>query len=168
MENKVTSILKYALDMELSGHNFFKEKAASFQSPTTRGLFEHLAEVEMEHYSLIKKELDTYTSDPTNFKVDDEVITRDESTIFGQRESSESLDTTLVESDVPDLTIMRMAYLIERDFKEFYAEAIDMVEDANVKTLLQRLSDWESGHEQIFKREYDRLKKEYLNLPWGG
>ena len=64
---------------------------------------------------------------------------QNKTTIFGQRESSESLDTTLVESDVPDLTIMRMAYLIERDFKEFYAEAIDMVEDANVKTLLQRL-----------------------------
>lgn len=168
MENKVVGILKYALEMELSGHNFFKEKAEIFQSPTTRGLFLDLAGIEMEHYNLIKKELDTYTRDPRNFTVDEEIMTRDEGTIFKQRQSSESLDTTLVESDVPDLTVMRMAYLIERDFKEFYADAVDMVDDDNVKKLLTRLSLWESGHEEIFKREYDRLKKEYMTLPWGG
>ncbi len=44
-----------------------------------------------------------------------------------------------------------MAYLIERDFKEFYEEAKEMVADENVKKLLQRLSDWERGHEAIFK-----------------
>ena len=160
MENKVVGILKYALEMELSGHNFFKEKAGVFQSPTTRGLFLHLSEIEMEHYHLINKELETYTKDPSHFKVDEDVMTRDEGTIFDQRESSESLDTTLVESDVPDLTVMRMAYLIELDFKEFYSEAVGMVDDENVKKLLTRLSLWESGHEEIFKREYDRLKKE--------
>ena len=168
MHNKVIGILEYALEMELSGHNFFKEKAEVFQSPTTKELFLNLAEIEMQHYTLIKRELDAYTKDPVNYVVDEEVMTRDEGTIFDQRESSESLDTTLIESDVPDLTIMRMAYLIERDFKEFYAGAVEQVDAQNIKVLLTRLSNWESGHEQIFKREYDRLKKEYMNLPWGG
>ena len=168
MDQTVVNILNYALDMELNGHNFFKDKAESFADPTTRALFKQLAGVEMEHYNLIKMELDLYTKAPGEFTLGDDVLTRDESSIFAQREGSEHLDTTLMESDVPDVTIMRMAYLIERDFKEFYAEAIDMVEDASVKQLLQRLSDWEQGHETLFKREYDRLKKEYLTLPWGG
>ncbi len=168
MDQKVINILKYALDMELNGHNFFREKAEVFSDPTTASLFRELAAVEMEHYELIKAELDAYTQSPEAFELNEEVLQRDESNIFQQRQGSEALDTTLVESDVPDVTIMRMAYLIERDFKEFYEEAKDMVEDENVKKLLQRLSDWEKGHETIFKREYDRLKKEYLTLPWGG
>lgn len=168
MDQTVVNILKYALEMELNGYNFFKDKAEVFADPTTRALFKQLSEVEMEHYKLIQMELELYIQAPGEFTVGDDVLTRDESSIFAQREGSEHLDTTLVESDVPDVTIMRMAYLIERDFKEFYAEAIDMVEDASVKQLLQRLSDWEQGHETLFKREYDRLKKEYLTLPWGG
>lgn len=168
MDDKVVGILNYALEMEMSGRNFFKEKAEVFQSPTTRSLFLELADIEQEHYDLIQKELAAYTKDPAHFTVGEAVLSRDEGTIFNQRESSEDLDTTLVESDVPDLTVMRMAYLIERDFKEFYAEAIDLVTDDNVKKLLERLSNWESGHEQIFKREYDRLRKEYMTLPWGG
>ena len=168
MDQTVVNILNYALDMELNGHNFFKDKAESFADPTTRALFKQLAGVEMEHYNLIKMELDLYTKAPGEFTLGDDVLTRDESSIFAQREGSEHLDTTLMDSDVPHDTIMRMAYLIERDFKEFYAEAIDMVEDASVKQLLQRLSDWEQGHETLFKRENDRLKKESLTLPWGG
>ena len=168
MEQKVVNILKYAMDMEMNGHNFFKESAETFTSPVTKALFLELAEVELEHYKLIKSELESYTDSPEDFELDEEVLDRDESSIFSQRKGSEALDTTLVESDVPDLNIMRMAYLIERDFKEFYDEAKDMVDDENVKKLLQRLSDWERGHETIFKREYDRLKKEYLTLPWGG
>lgn len=168
MDQTVINILKYALDMELNGHKFFKESAETFTSPVTKALFLELSEVEMEHYNLIKRELESYTDSPDDFEVDEDVLKRDESTIFSQRKGSEALDTTLVESDVPDLNIMRMAYLIERDFKEFYEEAKEMVTDENVKKLLQRLSDWERGHEAIFKREYDRLKKEYLTLPWGG
>lgn len=168
MDKRVIGILEYALEMELAGHNFFKEKSSAFASPTTRTLFLDLAKIEMEHYNLIKKELDQYQKDPEDFTVDEAILQRDESNIFKSREESESIDKTLIESDVKDLTIMRMAYLIERDFKEFYDEAKDMVEDENVKLLLQRLSSWEQGHETIFKREYDRLKKEYLYFPWGG
>lgn len=168
MEQKVINILKYAMDMEMNGHNFFKESAETFSNPVTKSLFLELAEVELEHYHLIKNELKSYTDSPEDFELDEEVLDRDETSIFAQRKGSEALDTTLVESDVPDLNIMRMAYLIERDFKEFYEEAKEMVDDENVKKLLQRLSDWEKGHETIFKREYDRLKKEYLTLPWGG
>lgn len=165
---KVISILKYAQEMELAGRDFYEDKGKVFSSPTTRNMFQELADAEQQHYELITSQLASYTEDPASYAVSEAILARDESNIFQQREGSESLDTTLVESDVPDLTVMRMAYLIERDYKEFYEEAIDMVEEENVKVLLRRLSDWELGHEQLFKKEYDRLKKEYLTFPWGG
>ncbi len=167
-KQKVISILHYAQEMELAGRDFYEEKGKIFSDPTTRNLFLNLADTEQEHYEIISNELKAYTEDPGSFAVSDTILSRDESNIFMQREGSEALDTTLVESDVPDLTVMRMAYLIERDYKEFYDEAIDMVDEVNVKVLLKRLSDWELGHERLFKKEYDRLKKEYLTFPWGG
>lgn len=167
-KEKVISILKYAQEMELAGRDFYEEKSKIFSSPTTQSMFKDLSDAEQQHYDLITSQLGSYTEDPGSYAVSREILTRDESNIFQQREGSEALDTTLAESDVPDLTVMRMAYLIERDYKEFYEEAMDMVEEENVKVLLKQLSDWELGHERLFKREYDRLKKEYLTFPWGG
>lgn len=166
--SKAINILKYALNMEKQGRDFFKDKAEVFKEPTTRDLFLRLAAVEQDHYDLIKKELSSYEDDPEGYQVGDDVLKHDETSIFEQRKEAESLDTTLEESHVPDLNILRMAYLIERDFKEFYQEAVDMVEEDNVKDLLKRLASWEQGHETLFKKEYDRLKQEYLMMPWGG
>ena len=50
------------------------------------------------------------------------MMNQGEQDIFSSRADSEHLDTTLVESDTPDITILRMAYLIEKDFAEFYEE----------------------------------------------
>ena len=47
-------ILKYAMQMELDGSNFFKEKADKFANPTTKELFLELAEVEMDHYRYLE------------------------------------------------------------------------------------------------------------------
>ncbi|NMA86209.1 MAG: ferritin family protein [Tissierellia bacterium] len=159
--------LRYAMQMELDGHNFFKEKAETFENPTTKALFLQLAEVEMEHYNFIKRQLESYLETDT-IELDSEMLNRDEESIFEAREKSEHLDETLKESDIPDLTVLRMAYLIERDYKEFYTKAAEKAEDENIKKLFEQLAKWEAGHEKIFKKEYDRRMEEYMNLPWGG
>ena len=91
-----------------------------------------------------------------------------EENIFEAREESEHLEATLGESDIPDLTIMRMAYLIERDFKEFYTNAAENANDEDARAIFTKLASWEAGHELLFKTEYNKLMKEYMNLPWGG
>lgn len=164
---KCLRILQFARQMELDGYNFFKEKAEAFRSPTTKELFLRLSEAEYEHYKYIEQEIKNYANSD-EYKVNTEFLNRDESSIFEFRQQSENIDTTLVESDVPDLTILRMAYLIERDFKEFYQESAEEVDDPEIKKLLNKLASWEDGHEKLFKAEYDRMKKEYLTLPWGG
>lgn len=165
MEN-YENILRYAMQMEMDGHNFFKSNGEKFDNPTTKKLFEDLAKVEMEHYNFIEKQLNKYL-ETNKFDTREEVINREEN-IFIDRQDSENIEATLEQSDIPDLTILRMAYLIERDFKEFYENAANSVSDEDAKTLFTQLAKWEKGHESIFKKEYDKRMKEYMNLPWGG
>lgn len=168
VNQEAINILMYAAEMEKSGMQFFEEKSEQFENPTTKKLFADLAKVEQQHYDFIMHELKRYTENPNAFTVSEDVKAHDESTFFAQRDQAEKLDVTLAESQVPDLNVLRMAYLIERDFKEFYEEAVDLVEEPELKSLFQMLSKWEYGHERLFKAEYDRLKKEYLKMPWGG
>lgn len=167
-ENKAANILSYAMEMELEGNRFFLEKSKMFVNPTTKALFENLAKVELDHYNYVKNERERYLKDKEHFTVDENILKRDENDIFYSRSQTENIDTTLLESDVPDLTVLRMAYLIERDYAQFYRDAIEQVEEENLKKLFETLAKWEDGHEKMFKKEYDRLKKEYLNMPWGG
>lgn len=164
---KYEQILKYAMQMELDGYNFFKEKAEKFNNPTTRKLFLDLADVEMEHFNFIKEQLDEYLK-TDSFNIESEGFNRDENNIFEAREKSEHIAETLKESDVPDLTVLRMAYLIERDYAEFYRKAAENADDEIAKALFNKLAEWEDGHERLFKSEYDRRMQEYMNLPWGG
>ena len=68
---------------------------------------------------------------------------------------------------VADLPVLRMAYLIERDFSEFYAQAASQAEGEAKKTL-DMLARWEAGHERLFKSMHDKAFQEYSGMPWGG
>lgn len=168
MNQEYANILKFAMKMEKDGAQFFRDSAERFQDGTTKGLFERLAKVEESHYDYLEEKLGEYTGGTLDGSEKNEVMNRQELDIFASRKESENLDTTLVESDTPDITILRMAYLIEKDFAEFYEEMRDYVDDDNLKALFTQLSEWEKGHESLFKAEYKRLMKEYMSLPWGG
>jgi rubrerythrin len=68
---------------------------------------------------------------------------------------------------VPDLPILRMAYLIERDFTEFYEQAAKKAE-GEVRIVLETLAKWERRHAALFKQMHDRAFDEYAQMPWGG
>ncbi len=169
MNAEYANILKYAMQMEKEGAEFFLTQSQRFQDATTKSLFEKLSRIEETHYDYLEQKLAHYTEG--NLTIDEipqDFLDQTETDIFQSRAKSEHLNTTLVESDVPDMTILRMAYLIEKDFAEFYEEARDYVEDETLKALFEQLSVWEKGHESLFKKEYRRLMKEYMTLPWGG
>lgn len=159
-------VLRYAMQMELDGANFFKENAEKFVNPTSKELFLELADVEMEHYRYLENQLKAYL-ETNKFDMSDEVINREEN-IFKNREESEHIEATLEQSDIPDITILRMAYLIEKDYKEFYEKQANEAKDEDIKKIFEKLANWEAGHEEIFKKEYDKRMEEYMNLPWGG
>jgi rubrerythrin len=86
---------------------------------------------------------------------------------FSQRAQSEIIDQKVAEAMVPDLPVLRMAFLIERDFAEFY-ESSAAQSEGEAKRVLTMLSQWERGHERLFKHFYDRAMEEYSKMPWGG
>lgn len=163
---KYEQVIRYAMQMELDGYNFFKDKSEEVLSETSRAIFLELAEVEQEHYEYLKRHLEKYL-EGGDFKIEDRSEDMD-ADIFKTRAEKEYVDEALKESDIPDITILRMAYLIERDFKEFYEKAAEKADEPAIKELFETLAKWEATHECIFKKEYDRRMEEYMNLPWGG
>jgi rubrerythrin len=92
----------------------------------------------------------------------------DEKGFFSQRAETEMLDQAVIESMVPDLSVLRMAYLIERDFAEFYEMAAGRVQNEVAQLALKTLARWERGHERLFKELHDKAFEQYAGMPWGG
>jgi len=65
------------------------------------------------------------------------------------------------------LPVLRMAYLIERDFAEFYSQAASKA-GGDAKIILDMLASWEAGHERLFKSMHDKAFEKYAGMPWGG
>ena len=62
--NRVANALRYAMELEIDGYNFYMEKSKEFSNPTTAKLFEQLANEEMAHYAFLKNEVNTYVENP--------------------------------------------------------------------------------------------------------
>ena len=77
------------------------------------------------------------------------------------------LEQTVLESMLPDLPVLRMAFLIEKDFAEFYESSAQKA-DGEGKKVLQMLAKWERGHEKLFKQLHDKTYEIYAQNPWGG
>ena len=163
-QQQVGRILAYALEREKQGVRFFKENAERLHNTAAKGVFERLAQEEIKHAEYIQHLLDQLEEDG------DVVVSESLSSeidLFGDRAESEKLDQTVLESMIPDVTVLRMAYLIERDFAEFYTQAATQAK-GTVKAALEQLAVWEQGHERLFKRMHDYLYDAYIKMPWGG
>ncbi len=59
-------ILKGAMDVERRGYHLYADAAAQVKSPRAKGIFEHLAAEEQNHYTLLKNTYD-FMADPEGF-----------------------------------------------------------------------------------------------------
>ncbi|MHB9034234.1 MAG: ferritin-like domain-containing protein [Anaerolineae bacterium] len=160
----LVKVYEYALQREYEGRDFFNANAAKMGSQAAVGIFKKLAAEEEKHITFISDILTRVRSGQTTAGVDEPLP---DQTLFGARAASEQIDQTVIESMTPDVTILRMAYLIERDFAEFY-EMTAAKAEGDAKEALQRLAAWERGHEKLFKELHDRVYEEYMQMPWGG
>jgi rubrerythrin len=162
----VRKVYEYALGREHEGRNFFQSNAARFGHAAVVGAFEAMAAEEQKHIEFIQSLIDGLETEGESGL--DTGSALEEEGFFSQRAEAEMLDQTVVESMVPDLTVLRIAYLIERDFAEFYEMAAGRVEDGDAEKALRMLARWERGHEELFKKMHDRAFEEYAGMPWGG
>ena len=162
----IHKIYEYALQREHEGMSFFAQNAKRFSHAAAADVFEKLADEERKHIAYIERLI-------AGLETGERAVTAigaelESEGFFSQRADSEMIDQTAIESMVPDLSVLRMAYLIERDFAEFYEMAAERTTDETAKQALNLLGRWERGHEALFKVLHDRAFEEYAGMPWGG
>ena len=158
---KIKSILKFAMRMEKDASDFYEFYMDKAEYEETKSLFSELAMVEKQHYKILKKKFDElqYTEPPQSISwvVDDSFKAQDPHILA---DNSDTMPDVAGASN--DLSIIRMAYLIEHDFAYFYSKAVEAVEEPEVKKFLLELAGWEKQHSELFQKKYQTL----LNKSW--
>ena len=160
----IRKVLEYALQREYEGKAFFENNAERLSSAAAVGAFKAIAKEEQRHIEFIQAQIHALDAKEENKQVAPEL---DETEFFANRADKEMIEQTVNEAMVADLPVLRMAYLIERDFSEFYHQAASKAE-GDAKIILEMLARWEAGHERLFKRMHDEAFELYAGMPWGG
>jgi len=169
----IRKIYEYALQREHEGKRFFEQNAGRLSHAAAVGAFKNLAAEEQKHIEFIQSQLDALDKGKSpNVAMGARL---EQAGFFSQRAQTEMLDQTVAEAMVPDLPVLRMAYLIERDFAEFYEMAASKLalsgaegSEGETKQVLTMLATWERGHEKLFKYMHDQAFEQYAQMPWGG
>lgn len=160
--DKIKNILKFAMRMEKDAENFYTYYMDKVQSESIKKLFEELSEMEKGHYNILKSKFDMleYKEPPITISwvVDNNFTSVDPSIISNNSDIIEDK-----ERELSDLSVIRMAYLMENDFYLFYKNAAKEVKDKEASEFLQNLAEWEEGHRSMFHKKYEDLLKNY----WG-
>ena len=161
----IRKIYEYALQREYEGKRFFEQNAGRLSHAAAVGAFKQLALEEQKHIEFIQSQIEALDKGETpTVAVGLEL---NKAGFFSQRAQTEQIDQTVAEAMVPDLPVLRMAYLIERDFAEFYATAAAKAQ-GEARQVLDMLATWEHGHEKLFKYLHDKAFEQYAEMPWGG
>jgi rubrerythrin len=162
---EVRRIFEYALQREYEGKRFFEENAKRLSHAAAVEAFKKLAAEEQKHIEYIQRQITLLDQNKTP---DMEMgATMEAAGFFTARAASEVIEVTVLEAMVPDLPVLRMAYLIERDFAEFYEKAAGKA-DGDARKVLETLAYWERRHEELFRQMHDRAFEAYADMPWGG
>ncbi|MBP1751408.1 MAG: hypothetical protein H6Q57_244 [Geobacteraceae bacterium] len=161
----ILKVYEYALQREFEGKRFFEQNAERLSHAAAVGAFKNLAAEEQKHIDFIQGQIDSIKKGVSPSLALGKQLEGEG--FFSQRAVTEAIDSKVLEAMVPDLPVLRMAYLIERDFAEFYSKAAEKAEGEG-KEVLTMLANWERGHEQLFKQYHDKAFEEYAGMPWGG
>lgn len=155
-------IFEYALQREKEGYQFFKGNADKATHGAAAQVFQKLADEELKHIEYIKNLMQAEGDE----NVKSEAMLEIEGW-FEDKAKDELLDQSLIESMIPDVAVLRTAYLIESDLSEFYENAASK-SSGRAQKAFEQLAKWERGHEAFFKELHDKVFEEYTQMPWGG
>ncbi|MFZ5809079.1 MAG: ferritin family protein [Chloroflexota bacterium] len=161
----IHKIFEYALQREFEGKRFFEENAERLSHAAAVGAFKSLAQEEQKHIIFIQNQLDALGKGKSAEAAGSKEM--EAARFFADRAQSELLEQTVAEAMVADLPVLRMAYLIERDFAEFYEMAAKK-SSGEAQKALEMLAKWERTHEELFKNLHDAIFEKYAQMPWGG
>lgn len=147
----VLNILAYAIKREEEGERFYKDNLKRVTSKETKAVMESLAEMEREHAELLQKRYKALKEKGEWLPLTEDIKG---GSIFQERFEAEKTTKADLESDLSDITILRMAYLIENDLAEFYKKAASDIENSEGKKLFITLSNWEVEHKNALYKLY--------------
>ncbi|WP_211250125.1 ferritin family protein [Mesoaciditoga lauensis] len=157
MNKGVLGILKFALSREIEGMNFYREKVKDVKDREVKEVLEQLSEMETGHVDYIKKLIENVEN---GNPISEVKAPEQDVSFFNDREKKE-LTTGKIDDIASELSILRMAYLIEDDFMHFYDNSAEKVEDEDAKKILKALASWEKEHRDMLYSMYEERSKEY-------
>ncbi len=159
MNKGIMGILKFALSREIEGMNFYKEKVNSVKDKNVKEVFEQLSEMEDGHVAYINKLIESVSKKEPVSKVEPPT----QNVEFFKRREEKEIVGGKVDDMASDLSILRMAYLIEDDFMNFYKNSAEKIDDLEAKKILNSLSSWEKEHRDMLYTLYKQGTDEYWN-----
>lgn len=164
----IRKVLEYALQREHEGKAFFENNAERLNNAAAIGAFKAIAGEEQRHIEFIQAQIYALDAKESGQQAAVQPAPElDETRFFANRADKEMIEQSVDQAMVADLPVLRMAYLIERDFSEFYQQAASKAE-GDAKIVLEMLARWEAGHERLFKKMHDEAFERYAEMPWGG
>ncbi len=155
-------ILEFALKMEKEARDFYLSAKDRVVNPSTKSLIDYLADWELSHCKFIEDQLnkikstgqwDTYAATEMDEETAQEILRKPW--------VEEELQTSLI-ADVSDISVLRMALSLERDFNNFYTKASQKTEHPDGKKVLNKLASWEAEHMRIIDEQIKEMHKDFM------
>ncbi|MBW2354947.1 MAG: ferritin family protein [Deltaproteobacteria bacterium] len=160
-------LFEYALNQEETWKSFFQRSLERMGVGAAVSAFKRLIEEAEKHIEFITRILQDLKEGSEIQPSTMERVELEPVDYFDDRARSEFLHQCIEGSMVPDVTVFKTAWLIEKDLSEFYEKMAAKTEGAALNAF-QMLARWEKGHERFFREYRDKLSEVYANMPWGG
>ena len=163
-DNVALAALNQAIELEIEGQRFYREAAECTTDPKGAEMFRSLADDEVIHERILRRQLDALTQGegwvPVLSVVEglpegvDEVTADLAALIFPQ--SAKVCEETL-RPDESDLDALLFALQIENQSFNLYCEMAEKTKDPNGKRMYEYLADAERGHFERLMLNYEHL-----------
>ncbi len=154
MDTKAAEAMKTAIDMEKSGHAFFKDAASKVKSEIGRKVFLRLAAEELVHLQVFEKIFNEVTKG-TEWKkaVEAAQPTKPVPYFDEARKQFKAEDLTA------ELDFLEKALDLERKAIHFFEKAIEEAETPEAKEIFRRILKEEEQHYDFIQSEIDSLNR---------
>ena len=162
--NAALTALNQAIELEIQGQRFYLEAAECTSDPKGAEMFRSLADDEVIHERILRRQLDALTQGegwvPVLSMVEGlpegvaEVTADLAALIFPQ---SEKVCGEALRPDESDLDALLFALQIENKSFDLYREMAQTTEDPNGKRMYEYLAKTERGHFELLMLNYEHL-----------
>lgn len=159
--NAALTALNQAIELEVKGQRFYLEAAECTTNPKGAEMFRSLADDEVIHERILRRQLDALTQGEGWVKSslllpegDAEVTADLAALIFPE---SEKVCGEALRPDESDLDALLFALQIENESFNLYREMVQTTEDPNGKHMYAYLANAERGHFEQLMLNYEHL-----------